>query len=270
MDSLAAIYLHLPQPETEWRDWPARATDSLTDLQNGDGCLVIQHGHTYALPYLGAEQPDSMVELALILPLYEYADWTGAPVPLADALRAGVPAFFDADLGAMRRYLPDAPSGKDRSEADAWYLYHPLLDLARLAKRGDGEAKQILLGSLEHAVKAAHHFKYRWPVKFHMETLEVLTDVRKANEPGQSDVGGIYAAVMLKVWDLTGDACYLEKAKSAIRAMSGYRFAVGYQFNITAIGAAACLRLWRETGDDFFRDQSFLLLGLVLPAYDFV
>lgn len=261
LDSLAATYPHLPRPETRWRDWPARAADSLVDLTHGEGCLVTQNGFTYARPYVGAEEPDSMVQLALTLPLTEYAEWTGQPVPLADALRAGVPAFYDADLGAMRRYLPDVPEGKDRSESASWYLYHPRLNLGRLAKRGDDEARELLFGSLEHAIWVAHHFEYRWPVKFHLETLDVLTDRRKANEPGQSDVGGIYAAVMIEAWDLSGDARYLDEAKAAVQALTGYRFAVGYQFNITAIGAAACLRLWQATGDDFFRDQSLLLLA---------
>ena len=261
LDSLAAIYPYLRQPEPQWRDWPARAANSLYDLQTGRGCLTQQNGFTYARPYLDAEEPDSMVQLALTLPLMEYAEWTGKPVPLANALRAGVPAFYDADLGAMRRYLPDAPDDKDRSESDSWYLYHPLLDLARLAKRGDAEARQLLFDSLEHAIRAAHHFQYRWPIKFSLDTLEVITDVRKPGEPGQSDVGGIYAAVMIEAWDLSGEDRYLEEAKAAIQALTGYRFAVGYQFNITAIGAAACLRLWSATGDDFYRDQSLLLLA---------
>ena len=261
LDSLATIYPHLAQPETEWRDWPGRAADALSDLQTGDGCLSERNGFTYARPYLGAEEPDSMVQLALTLPIVEYGEWTGKPMPFADALRAGLPAFFDENLGVMRRYLPDAPAEKDRAESDSWYLYHPLLDLGRLAKRGDPEARRMLLGSLDHAIRAARHFEYRWPVKFSLETLEVLTDVRKPGEPGQSDVGGIYAAVMLEAWDLTADARYLEEAEAAVRAMTGYRFAVGYQFNITAIGAAACLRLWEATGDDFFRDQSLLLLA---------
>ena len=261
LDCFAAVYLHLRQPQPQWRDWPARAANSLYDLQTGRGCLVRQNGHTYARPYLDAEQPDSMVQLALTLPLMEYADWTQKPVPLAEALRAAVPSFYDKELGAMRRFLPDVPDGKDRSESDSWYLYHPLLDLARLAKRGDDEARTLLLGSLEHAIRVAKRFEYRWPVKFHLETLEVLTDIRKPNEPGQSDVGGLYAAVLLEAWDLTGEARFLEEAQAAVRAMTGYRFAVGYQFNITAIGVAACLRLWTLTGDDFFQGQSLLLLA---------
>lgn len=261
LDCFAAVYPHLRQPQPQWRDWPGRAANSLYDLQTGRGCLVRQNGFTYARPYLDAEQPDSMVQLALTLPLMEYADWTQKPVPLAETLRAAVPTFYDAELGAMRRFLPDVPDGKDRSESDSWYLYHPLLDLARLAKRGDDEARALLLGSLEHAIRVARHFGYHWPVKFHLETFDVLTDIRKPHEPGQSDVGGLYAAVLLETWDLTGDDRYLNEAQAAIRAMTGYRFAVGYQFNITAIGVAACVRLWQLTGDDFFLGQSLLLLA---------
>ncbi len=114
---------------------------------------------------------------------------------------------------------------------------------------------------MDYGIQIARHFHYRWPVQFNVETREVITGERKPGQPGQSDVGGIYADVMLHVWDLTGQDRFLEEAKRAVRAMSGYRFAVGYQFNITALGAAACLRLWRETGDEFYRGQCDLLLA---------
>ena len=261
LDNLARIYPHLAQTETQWHDWPHKARESARDLAHADGCLVVRDGHTYARPYLDAEEPDSMVQLALLMPLREWQGWTGEAIPLADALRAGVPAFYDAKLKTMRRYLPSVGEEKDADEVDSWYLYHPLLDLARLAGTGDAEARQLFLDSLEHGVKAARHFHYRWPVQFNVETFAVLTGDRKPGEPGQSDVGGLYADVCLHAWGLTGKKHYLEEAKKAARALSGYRFAAGYQFNITAIGAAACIRLWRETGDTFFRDQSFVLLA---------
>ena len=261
LDGLARLYPHIAQTETRWHDWPRKARESAHDLAHADGCLVVQDGHTYARPYLDAEEPDSMVQLALLLPLREFEGWTGEPIPLADALRRGVPAFYDAKLKTMRRYLPSVGEEKDADEVDSWYLYHPLLDLARLAGTGDSEARRLFLDSLEHGIKAAHHFQYRWPVQFNVETFEVITGDRKPGEPGQSDVGGLYADVCLHAWGLTGKDRYLEEAKKAARALSGYRFAAGYQYNITAIGAAACLRLWRETGDDFFRDQAFVLLA---------
>ena len=74
------------------------------------------------------------------------------------------------------------------TEVDSWYLYHPLINLARLAKRGDEEAKQLFLESLKFGIKVAQHFKYVWPVQYHLATLEILNDNRKPGEGGQTDV----------------------------------------------------------------------------------
>ncbi len=205
LDLLADIYPHLPQPETEWRDWPGRAEETARDLSKCGDCTVQEKRRLYARPYLGAEYPDSMVQLALLLPLREYEGWAGRPLPLAEELRKGVPAFYDPKLKTMRRYLPSVGADKNANEVDSWYLYHPLLDLARLAGTGDAEAKTLLLDSVDFGIRVARHFDYRWPVQFDVETREVLTGERKPGQPGQSDVGGIYAEVMLHTWDLTGN-----------------------------------------------------------------
>ena len=42
-----------------------------------------------------------------------------------------------------------------------------------------------------------------------MRTLEILTGDRKPGEPGQTDVGGLYAYVMLQAYDLSKDHRYL-------------------------------------------------------------
>ena len=107
----------------------------------------------------------------------------------------------------------------------------------------------------------AHHFKYCWPVQYHLGTLEVITGNRKPGERGLTDVPGIYANVMLEAWDITGDKKYLKEAEQAIRSLQPLAFAVGYQFNIVAIGVLACLRLWKITGDAYFRDESYVLLA---------
>jgi hypothetical protein len=39
------------------------------------------------------------------------------------------------------------------------------------------------------------------------------------------------------------------------------RFNLNYQANLTAWGAAACMRLWRVTTDDSYRDQSYVYLA---------
>jgi hypothetical protein len=78
---------------------------------------------------------------------------------------------------------------------------------------------------------------------------------------GQSDVGGIYAYVMLLAHDLTGEARYRDEAVAALDALQGWRFELLYQANLSAWGAAAGVRLWRETGDDRFLGTAKALLA---------
>jgi hypothetical protein len=47
----------------------------------------------------------------------------------------------------------------------------------------------------------------------------------------------------------------------AIDASRGIRFELNYQANITAWGAAACLRLWRITNEEVYLRQSYLFLA---------
>ena len=133
--------------------------------------------------------------------------------------------------------------------------------MGRLAKQGDGAAQDLFFNALDFGIKVARHFRYKWPVQFNVRTLEVLTGDRKPGEPGQTDVGGLYAYVMLQAYDLSKDRRYLREAEKAARALSGYHFSIAYQMNLTAWGANACLRLFQVTGDAFFREQSEVLLA---------
>jgi hypothetical protein len=114
---------------------------------------------------------------------------------------------------------------------------------------------------LDFAIKVARHFKYKWPVLFNVKTLKVTTGARKNGEPGQSDVAGIYAEVMIKAYDLTGEQRYLDEAMAAIRAIRHLRFQLCYQTNLSARGLVPCVRLWRETGDAYFLEESFVFLA---------
>ena len=226
----------------------------------------MQYGHKYLHPYTAAEYPDSMVQLTVLMPLCEYRNWRGKPLELAGELRAGLKRFFDPQLGTMRRYLPDVGKGsksnKDANEVDSWYLYHPLVNLGRLVQEeGDEDAKTLFLQSLDYAIKVARHFRYLWPVQFNIQTLEVITGARKPGDPGQSDAGGVFAYVMIQAWEMTRDPRFLEEAKAAMQAIRDMEFELEYQANITAWGAIACLRLWRITGEAFYRDQSEVFLA---------
>ena len=113
-------------------------------------------------------------------------------------------------------------------------------------------------------MKAAQHFDYQWPVQYDVTDFSVIERDAPADGRGQTDVGGVYAWVMLQAFELTDDKRFLDEARAAIDAAMGLRFNVNYQANLTAWGAAACMRLWRITNQDVYREQSYVYLASFL------
>jgi hypothetical protein len=147
---------------------------------------------------------------------------------------------------------------------DSWYLHHPMLNLSRLALKGDKEARRLFVDSLEYAIKVAHKFNYTWPVFYHMETLEVLKAETEPGEGGEKDVAGLYTHVMLQAYELTGEKRYLNEAEKAAKTLQGMGFDVFYQANNTSFSAGALLRLYKITKNQLYLDLSYLCLANVL------
>src|SRR3546814_20838901 len=74
--------------------------------------------------------------------------------------------FYDPKLKTLRRYLPNVGDDKNADAVDSWYLYHPLLNLGKLALAGNARAKRLFLKSIDYGIRAAHHFDYKWPVQY--------------------------------------------------------------------------------------------------------
>lgn len=261
---LGAVYDLLDLPEVQYRDWEGRAERSAHDLMTAPEATVRHYGHRYVHPYTAAEYPDIMVQMSVITALHQWGRWRGEPHPLERELKAGLRKFYDRDLGTLRRYLPNVGRDKDADAVDSWYLYHPLLNLGTLALGGDRQARGLFLDSIGYAVKAARHFDYRWPIQYKVTDFSVITEEAEVDGRGQTDVGGIYAWVMLQAFELTDDHIYLDEARAAIDAAIGLRFNINYQANLTAWGAAACMRLWRITNRDVYREQSYVYLASFL------
>lgn len=269
-DMLADIYLQIPRPDADYQDWLSMAEATVRDLDT-EACTCTVDGLRYLNAYVGTgdRRPESMVQLAVMLPLLEYQDWLGEQIPLAAELAKTLPSFFDDDIGCIMRY-PKKMGSVDGSEADekgaheidSWYLYHPLVNLARLAQREDEQARDLLMRSIDYGVKAAHHFGYRWPVLFNAETFDVMREA-PTRELGETDVAGLYAYLMLQVREITGDERYLEEAKRAAEVLRGLDFDVGYQFNNTAWGANALAKLWKITGEDRYVHLSSMCLASI-------
>src|SRR3546814_19112600 len=135
-----------------------------------------------------------------------------------------------------------------------------LLNLGKLALACNARAKRLFLKSIDYGIRAAHHFDYKWPVQYDVTDFSVITEAADADGRGQTDVGGVYAWVMLQAFELTDDKRFLDEARAAIDAAIGLGFAINYQANLTAWGAAACMRLRRITDRDVYLEQSYVYL----------
>lgn len=261
LQMLGAAYRRLDFPSTQYRDWVGRAKRTLNDLETAPEATIRHYGHPYVHPYTGTEYPDVMVQMSIIASLRDFANWQGEPIAFEEELAAGLDKFHDRKLKTMRRYLPNVGRDKDKLAVDSWYLYHPLLNLGRMALEGDARAKRLFLASLDFAIAAARHFKYAWPIQFKVNDFSVIVEARNDDGLGQTDVGGLFAYVMLQANELTGDEQYLREARAAIDTAKGMRFELNYQANLTAWGASACLRLWRITNDEYYLRQSYVYLA---------
>ncbi|MDB5705479.1 MAG: hypothetical protein JWN66_2595 [Sphingomonas bacterium] len=261
LQMLGITYKMLDLPRTDYRDWIKRSERTLRDLDEAPEATIRHYGHRYIHPYTAAEYPDIMVQMSLVAAIHDWGKWCGEPHPLKAEFKAGLGKFYDPKLKSLRRYLPNVGDDKDPDAVDSWYLYHPLLNLGHLALDGDKDARRLFLKSIDYGIKAARHFKYRWPVQYKVTDFSVITAVAGADGKGQTDVGGIYAWVMLQAYELTDEARFLAEARAAIDAAIGLRFNLNYQANLTAWGASACMRLWRITNEQVYLEQSYVYLG---------
>lgn len=264
LQMLGAAYQMLDLPTYEFRDWIWRGERTLHDLSHAPEATVRHYGHRYVRPYTNAEYPDVMVQMSLVAAIHAWGKWNRKAHPLEAAFKAGLGKFYDARLKTLRRYLPNVGDDKDADAVDSWYLYHPLLNLGILALDGDASARRLFLKSVGFGIRAARHFDYKWPVQYKVTNFSVITAEAGADGRGQTDVAGVYAWVMLQAFTLTDDKQYLDEARKAIDAAVGLRFNINYQANLTAWGAAACMRLWRITDREVYREQSYVYLASFL------
>ncbi|GAB3547886.1 hypothetical protein [Spirosoma fluminis] len=275
LEAIAQIYRYIPKPKTEYYDWPSAATQTLRTLASSDACGRRINGKFYLNAYVGSDYkpPESMVQMAILLPLLDYQIWTGNSVDLADQLRKSVYSFFDQKLGTIVRWLPgtdftkadaDLSEEEDQVRMDSWYLLYSLLNLGRLAKSGDQEAQKMFLRSLVFVIKAAHHFDYEWPVFYNIHSLKVYKDKPKPGTTGEHDVPGLFTHVMIQAYELTQDEKYLKEAETSARMLMGKGFELLYQTNNTIMSAVTMAKLWRITSNRLYFDLSKVCMASVV------
>ncbi|SDH14075.1 hypothetical protein [Mucilaginibacter gossypii] len=272
LDMLAGIYLALPKPDTHYQNWPEILQKGLYDLQDSPGCWSQLGGNHYFNAYVSDYDtpPEIMVQLAVLLPLLDYVEWHNVELDVMKKIKEGLPAFYNEKYGTIMRWHPKAADRLQGEEEhkkplvmDSWYLQHPLLNLSRMALKGDTEAKKLFLDSLEFAIKVARHFDYQWPVFYKMDTLEIVKAETQPGAGGEKDVPGLYAHVLLQAWELTGEKRYLAEAEKAALKLKGLGFKMFYQANNTAFSAGALLRLFKITKKQIYLELSYLALANV-------
>lgn len=267
LELYACVYLRMPKPTPVHRDWPRRVGETARDLSHSPDCGWDIEGNRYMLAYAGSKDrpPESMVQLAVLVPMMEWARSREIDIPLGHAIRRNLPTFFDEKLKTLVRWLPLKHGMLQGQEEhmkpevmDSWYLFHAYMNLARLARDGDKEARELFFTSIEYGIKVAQRFDYQWPVFYDLNTLEVIKAETKPGNGGEHDVGALYAHVMLAAYDLSGEDRFVDEAKRAASRLRGLGFELGYQFNNVCFGATAMFRLWKMTGDEQYRGLSDL------------
>jgi hypothetical protein len=275
LELYAQVYLVLPKPDPQFRDWPRLVDQTIRDLTHSNACVVEKAENRFLLAYVGAKDrpPESMVQLAVLLPMIEYSNWLGEELPAAEQIRANLPRFYRPDVKTVVRWLPGEENLLGSEEhmgeevMDSWYLYHTYLNLSRLAKDGDQIARRLFLDSVDYGMSVARHFSYHWPVFYNIHTLDPIKSQTEPGMGGEHDVGAQYVHVMMQAWDLTGDKRFLDEAERSAAALEGLGFELGYQFNNTSFGAGGLLRLWKATGNELYRDLSYVCLANVVRNF---
>jgi hypothetical protein len=276
IDLYGRLYLELPKPEARHRDWPRRVDETIHDLTHSPKCCVERHGHRYLLAYTGADDrpPESMVQLAVLIPLLEYSRMREQHIPLVDELAANIGSFYHPGIESIARWLPaDSDTLRGQEEQmkenvmDSWYLYHAYLNLARLASFGYAEARKLFLESVEYGIRVAQHFEYRWPVFYDIYTLRVIKPETEPGRGGEFDVGAQYVHVMQQAWEMTGEGRFIEEAERAAQRLTGIGFELGYQLNNTSFGAGGLIWLYQQTKKELYLELSEVCMANIVQNF---
>jgi hypothetical protein len=96
LNMLAQAYLQLPKPDTNYQDWPDALEKGLFDLIDSPGCWSQVAGHSYFNAYVSdyVTPPEIMVQLAVLLPLTDYVEWSGKKMDVIKGIREALPTFL--------------------------------------------------------------------------------------------------------------------------------------------------------------------------------
>jgi len=264
LESLAAVYGRIAQPETALVDWVELARRTVADLPDPRNWVEVE-GRLFLRAYVNDERtvPELIPQLDVLTSLRAYCaryGHTPGTRELDRRLSATLSYFYSPEAQAvLNRPLSACPV------ADSWYFITGLVDLCRLARAGDRRARRLLVDSVERAISVARWYDYIFPVFFDPTgaTHPPQPDP-PLHPPCEYDVAGAYAYLMLDLYEEAGGVRYLEEARAAVEALQGHGFDLAYELHVTALAATACARLSHLTGEPAYIELSLIPLANLL------
>jgi hypothetical protein len=241
-------------PDVNWR---TLATRSAADIANPSNWVTV-NGHKYLRSYVSDTRsaPELLTQAGVLAGIRAYEARYHTSVPFDATLDADLSTYYDSAYGTVMNSLPHDPSARGES----WYFVDNLISLLQLALAGDPTAKGVLLQSVDAVIKLAHVNGYEFPQNF------AYSDFNGAGSQVEHDVAGGYAWLMLGLYDLTGDARYLDESKASIAHVAGTGFDLSYETHMSAYAAAAAQRLYAMTGDTAYHGYAVLALANLFHA----
>jgi hypothetical protein len=241
-------------PAADWRTLAARVGSDIADRSN----WVTVNGHQYLRSYVSDTRsaPELLTQAGVLAGVRAYEARYHTSVPFDGTLDADLSTYYDPVYGTVMNSLPHDPSARGES----WYFVNNLISLLQLAQTGDGTAKTLLLQSVDAVIKLAHVNGYEFPQNF------AYSDFRGSGSQVEHDVAGGYAWLMLGLYELTGNAQYLDESKASIAHVAGTGFDLSYETHMTAYTAAAAQKLYTMTGDATFHGDAVLALANLFHA----
>ncbi len=252
LEALSRVLGMIAQPGLKTVNWQEIAQKSARDLMD-PSCWVQLNGRPFLRAYVDISRFNSaemIAQLDVLVPLKRYENLFGELSDLDDILSQTLPFFFNTRYQTIVNDYPN----EGITEGDSWYTMQLHMGLAALARMGDSTARRLLMRSLPAVIDLAHNVNYEFPVKF----LYAGNQPKYGSEP---DAVGGYAYLMLDVFELTGDSTYLQEAMRGISHFEGKGFDLMYEVHMSAIGAAACARLYALTKDPYYLNLSYIALA---------
>lgn len=262
VESLASVYKFIKKPTVINTDWSGKVVPQMIkDIMREPNMSMLNDKYLMPRAYVNYEYKDYQLwTIAQLLhPLIEYTKkypQQKEAVEFKRRLEESLHLFYDKDFKGFNNNLPPL---NQKMYFHSVYTFMPVMMVADIALSGNKDAKDMMLGYrprlLDMGRKSGYVFADMW-----------LEDYSKQSGYYQFDETGAYVYIMMALYELSGntDNEALDNAKSAAEKLTDRCMDLGWEVNITAVGAVGCEKLYKATGLVKYGDIAYIPLANAL------